>query len=210
MGTLSTFGELKTGITDYTGRGGNTTFVTNLPLFIHRAHTALMRDLRIPLLQTTVDLTINAERVAQPADFRAVVRLFLDADYDNPLSPTSVELRVKEAVSYSAGRPRKFSLEGGYFALGPIPDASYVGKLLYYRTLATMTLDADTNTLLVRHPFAYFYGAMAEAARFDKSDEDIALYEAMFRNEIAAINEAEQADAMAGGTLMQVPSGGVA
>jgi hypothetical protein len=210
MSVLSTYGELKTGLGDYSGRAANVTWLANLPLFVRRAHDVAMRELRIPLLQTTTDLTINAERVAVPADYRAPVRLFIDGAYDSPLTPTSVEMRVKEAVTQSSSRPRVFSREGGYLAFGPIPDTTYTGKLLYYRTLAFFASDAATNDLLTLHPWIYFYGAMAEAARFDKSDEDIMTYEAMFRAEIDAVNTSELTDSMAGGTLMPTPSGGVA
>src|SRR5687768_7543811 len=98
MGELSTYAELKTGLTDYTGRGGSTSFVTNLPLFVRRAHDVLMRDLRIPMLQVSADVTINAERVALPTRFRAVSRFAIDATYDDPMSPTSVENRMRTSV----------------------------------------------------------------------------------------------------------------
>lgn len=208
MGEISTYGELKTALSDYTGRGGNTTWAAARPLFIRRAHDVLMRDLHIPLLTTTTDLTINAERVAVPATFREVIRLFIDDSYDSPLSPVSIEQRVAYAVQYTSGRPKWFSIEGGYFAFAAIPDTTYTGKLLYRQGLAFFSADADTNALLTRYPFAYLYGALAEAARFDKYDEEIALYEAMFRDEIASINAAEQSAALGGGTLTMTPSGG--
>lgn len=210
MGILSTYGELKTALTDYSGRGGNTTVVANLPTFIRRAHDVLMRELEIPLLQTTADLTINAERVAVPADFRAVSRLFIDGDWDSQLTPTSQELRVKKALEYAAGRPEVYSIEGGYFAFGPVPDTTYAGKLLYKRYLTFFASDSATNDLLTRYPNAYLYGALAELARFDKADEDEARFEALFRAEIAQINAAEQGWMTAGGTMLMQPSGGVA
>jgi hypothetical protein len=210
MGVLSTYGELKSELGSRSGRSANTTWLAAVPLFIRRAHDTLMRELTIPLLTTTADLTINAERVALPTDFRAVERLFIDGAYDSPLTPTSVELRVREAVTQPTNRPRVFSVEGGYLAFAPAPDTTYTGKLLYKRSLPFFSADSDTNDLLVRYPFSYLYGAMAEAAAWDAYDEDQAKYESMFRAEIAQINAAEQANAYGGGTLMPMPSGGVA
>jgi hypothetical protein len=206
-GDLSTFGGLKTALADYSGRAGNATWLANVPLFVRRAHDVLMRDLRIPLLMTTADLTINAERVAVPTGFRAVERLYIDSDTDQPLSPASVEQRVIYAIQYDAAKPIWFSVEGGFLAFAPVPDTSYTGKLLYRKALTFFASDADTNDLLTRYPHAYLFGALAEAARFDLNDESIALYETLFRNEIDAINTSEQADAMAGGTLFPTPSG---
>lgn len=208
MGILSTYGELKTAVTEYTSRGGNATWVSNLPIFVSRAHSTLMRDLDIPHLQETADFTINAERVAIPTGFRAVKRLFLDAEYDTPLKPTSQELRVREAVIYAAGRPRVFAREGGYLAFGPIPDATYTGKLLYRKALTFFASDGATNSVLTDYPMVYLYGALAEAARFDKFEEDEAKYEALFRAEMADINHAERMASLDGGTLSPVPSGG--
>lgn len=209
MGELSTYAELKTGLTDYTGRGGSTTFVTNLPLFVRRAHDVLMRELRIPMLQASADITINAERVALPTRFRAVSRFAIDASYDDPMSPTTVENRMRVSVMRTAARPEVFAIEGGYFAFGPVPDATYTGKLLYYQALAFFASDAATNDLLAKYPFAYLYGSLAEAARFDKSDEDMLTFEAMFNAELAAIATAERRDAMMGGALKAMPSSAV-
>lgn len=209
MANLSTYTDLAQALKDYTGRGAETTWVGNLPLFIYRAHVVAMRELRIPLLQGTADLVINGETVAYPADFRAVARLFIDSDWDNVVNPTSLEGRVRYAVSNPTGRPRVFSIEGTNFAFGPIPDATYTGKLLYYKTLTGLVSGTDTNALLQKHPFIYLYGALAEAARFDKSDEDIQTFEAMFGAEVNAVQLADQLDGMGGGTLMPV-IGGVA
>lgn len=210
MGILSTYGELKDELSSRTGRGGNATWSAARPVFIRRAHDALMRELNIPLLTATADLTINAERVAVPAGFRAVERLFIDAAYDSPLSPVSIEQRVRDAVSYTAGRPRVFAIEGGYFAFAPIPDTTYTGRLMYRKALDFFASDDATNDLLTRYPFAYLYGALAESARWDLNDEDEARYEALFRAEISDINKAERDFAMAGGTLVPTPSGAVA
>lgn len=209
MGVISTYGELKTAITDYSGRGGNTTYTANLPVFVRRAHDVLLRELDIPQLHESADYTINAERVAIPTGFLAVKRLFIDASYDSPLIPTTMELRVKEAVTQTSGRPRVFCREGGFLAFGPIPDTSYTGKLLYKKGPMFFAADGATNDVLTAYPFAYLFGALAEAARFDKADEDIVLYEALFRDEIAGINNAALRDAQDGALMSPIASGGV-
>lgn len=209
-GDLSTYGGLKDGLKDYSGRGGNTTWLTNLPLFVQRAHVTILRDLDIPHLHDTADLTIDAERVAIPTGYRAAKRLFIDGDPDSIVIPTTQELRVREALTFPAGRPRVFAREGGYLAFGPIPDTTYAGKLLYKKALAFFASDAATNVILTDYPFLYLYGALAEAARFDKYEEDEAKYEALFRAEMQSVEIAERNNAMDGGTLQMIASGGVA
>lgn len=209
MGVLSTYGELKAALADYTARSANPTWAANTPVFVMRAHSVIMRELRIPLLTASTDLTIAAETVTPPSGFRAVVRLFLSDAPETVLRPASPEQRAIEAASWPAARPRLFALEGTSLVFGPVPDTSYTGKLLYAKALDFFASDGDTNAVLTRHPFLYLYGALAEAARFDKADEDIALYEGMFSSELNAVQIAEQLDATGGGTMVPTVSGAV-
>jgi hypothetical protein len=209
-GDISTYGGLKTALGEYSGRGSNATWAANRPLFVASAHSVLMRELDIPHLQETVDLTINAERIAIPTGYRAAKRLFLDGDWDSVVTPANQEQRVREAVSLPSGRPRIFSREGGYLAFGPVPDTSYVGKLLYKKAMTFFASDEATNSILTDHPMVYLYGARAEAARYDKFDEDEAKFEALFRATIAQINSAEQLATFDGGSLQMSPSSEVA
>lgn len=97
-------------------------------------------------------------------------------------------------------------MEGGHFAFGPVPNATYTGKLLYYQALPFFASNDATNDLLTKYPFAYLYGALAELARFDKADEDTAVFETMFQAELADIEVAEQRDAIMGGSATPIPS----
>lgn len=211
MGVMSTYGELKTALTDYYPRGGLSAFSTNLPAFVRYAHDEIMRALRIPLLQTTADLTIDSERVAVPSGFRAVGRLYVDNDFDTSLSPTSIENRMIEAAQYEPGTPRVYAIEGGdsgpVLAFAPRPSATVTGKLLYYRALDFFANDAATNVVLTRYPFLYFRGALAEAFRFDQFDSEADRMEIMFRSMLADVEKAERADALMGGVLIPQPSG---
>lgn len=99
-------------------------------------------------------------------------------------------------------------MEGQRLAFGPIPDRTYAATLLYRRLIPFFANDAAANALLTRHPFAYLYGALAEAARYDKSDEDMATFEAMFQAEKARIEVAERNASLDGGTLAPMASGG--
>lgn len=213
MSVISTYGQLKTAITDYYPRGGLAAFQSNLPTFVRAAHDEIMRNLRIPLLQTTADLTINAERVAVPNGFRAVARLYLDNNPRDPLSPTSVENRMLLAGQYEAGTPRWFAIEGGdtseVFAFAPVPAATQTGKLLYWRFLDFFANDAATNLILTRWPFLYLRGALAEAYRFDQFDSEAATQEALFRDLLASIDADSRSDALMGGVAIPRPSGGV-
>ena len=213
MGIISTYGELKTAITDYYPRGGLAAFQSNLPTFVRAAHDEIMRSLRIPLLQASADLTINAERIAAPSGFRAVARLHLDNNPRDPLSPTSVENRMLLAGQYEAGTPRWFAIEGGdageMLAFAPVPAATQTGKLLYWRSIDFFANDAATNLILTRWPFLYLRGALAEAYRFDQFDTEATTQEALFRDLLASIDADSRSDALMGGVALPRASGGV-
>jgi hypothetical protein len=207
MGILSNYGELKSAVAVYAKRN-NANFTASIPIFIRSAHDRLMRDLdaSLPLLNASATITIDAEVVAMPADFRAVTRLAIEDAYDAPLSPTSMELRQRATVR-GPGRPQVFAPEAGGLAFGPAPNGSYTGKLLYRRALEMFTTDLSSNVLLQRYPLAYLYGALAEAYGFDKFDEDQTKYITLFSAEIDAINAAERKRAGGGGALAPAPSG---
>jgi hypothetical protein len=206
---ISTYGELKQAVRDFSSRS-LALFETNIPVFIHYAHTELMTALRIPLLQASADLTISANSVALPSDYRAAARLWLDVCYDEPLSPGSLDQVMRARSNQTPSRPTMFGREGSNMTFGPTPDTTYTGKLLYYQALATMTADGDTNVILTRYPFAYLFGALSAAAAFDKFAEEEASYEARFRSQINQIITRERADAMSGGPIAPTVSGAVA
>jgi hypothetical protein len=205
---LSTYSELKQGVRDYSSRS-LTLFETNIPVFIHYAHTELMAALRIPLLQASADLAISANSVALPSDYRAAARLWLNGCYDEPLSPGSLDQVMRARSNQTPSRPTIFGREGSNMTFGPTPDTAYTGKLLYYQALPPMSADADTNVILARYPFAYLFGALSAAAAFDKFSEEEASYEARFRSQINQIIARERADATSGGPIAPTISGAV-
>jgi hypothetical protein len=207
-GAIVDYGTLVTAITDFAARN-NALWTANIPLFIQYAHTELMRDLRIPLLQASTEFEVSEEAVAVPSDFRAVVSLYFDDDFANPLRPASPDQRLVIKARERGQRPRVFSREAANLTFAPAPSATYTAVMLYSISLPSLNGDLDTNDLLVRYPFAYMFGALAAAAKFDKFVEEEAKYEALFRNQIATINQAEMLDSLNGGPLSSYNPGTV-
>lgn len=183
--------------------------------FIQLAHTKINLGLRVPFMDKTAALTINADRLAAPSDMAAVRRLWIDGTYDNPLRPTSPDRILDLRATYSSAQPQWYAIEGDtttgaenttegeYFLFGPSPGTtSYSGKLLYTRRLAALSGGADTNIVLTRYPNLYLYGALAEAAAFSDEPDRVATYGGSFAALMAQINEQERSDAYAGGALV--------
>ena len=78
--------------------------------------------------------------------------------------------------------------------LGPAPDGSYDGALVYVAAMAPLVADADSNAVLAAHPDLYLYGALAHAAPFIGDDEGVAVWRAQYE---AALQRAISADRQA-------------
>lgn len=178
--------------------------------FIQLAHTRINLGLRVPFLQKTASLTISDYRVAAPTDMAAVSRLWIDGDYDNPLSPTSPDMLADLRARYSSGQPLWYAIEGDtttgsedtvegeYFVFGPDPGStSYTGKLLYIRRMAALSAGGDTNIVLTRYPNLYLYGALDEAGAYS---DDARTYGQRFEILLAQINRRAISDAYGGAT----------
>lgn len=179
--------------------------------FIQLAHTRINLGLRVPFMQKTATLTINANRIAAPTDMAAPVRLWIDGTYDNPLQPTSPDRILELRATYSSAQPEWYAIEGDtttgtenttegeYFTFGPSPGTtSYTAYLLYIRRLAALSAGGDTNIVLTRYPNLYLYGALDEAGAYS---DDPRSYGQRFEALLAEINQQVRSDAMAGGAL---------
>lgn len=179
---------------------------SSIPDFIRLAHDRINLGIRGPLLQTTADLTINAQRIAAPSTFQSVGRLWIDGTYDQPLRPaTPDEIAYWNAV-YDTGQPIYYAIEGTtageYFTFAPDPGATtYTGKLLYNARLAPLSSGSDTNLVLTRWPGLYLYGTMLEAAIYADDDARVAKFLPMFTQMLEMVNTQTRKDAQAGAAL---------
>jgi hypothetical protein len=175
--------------------------------FCRLAHTRINLGLRVPFMQKTADLTINAQRVAAPTDFAAVSRLWIDDSFDTPLTPETPERIAMLNAMYSTNRPEWFAIEGesddlDYFSFAPNPGATtYTGKLLYTRRLDFFASGAAANRVLRDYPNLYLYGALDEAGAFS---DDPRSYGQRFEALLAQINMQVRSDAVGGGAMQML------
>lgn len=209
---ISTYAELQTAVLAFNWNR-DTGAVAD---FIQLAHTRINLGLRVPFLEKTAALTISADRILAPTDMAAVKRLWIDGEYDNPLSPTSPDMLADLRARYSSSQPQWYAIEGDttggaenttegeYFVFGPSPGTTgYTGKLLYVRRMAALSAPTDTNIVLTRYPNLYLYGALDEAGAYS---DDPRTYGQRFEMLLAQINMQVRSDAY-GGAAPQPQSG---
>lgn len=160
------------------------------PDFIRLVEAELNRKLRLADMEETVTLTVDAERIDLPTDFRKARAFFLTTDPRAKLEHVSLAtLRTKYAQQIT-GQPEVFAISGGEIVFGPAPDTSYDGEFTYYTVIPPLTAEDDVNWLLTDHPDVYLFGALAMAEFYGWNDERIPLIRTKFENDVAAmINE---------------------
>ena len=145
-----TYDQLKTAIQDYT-QNTETSFVTNLPVFIRLAEERILKTVQLTLFRknSTGNMTQNDEFLIMPTDFLSPFSLsFTDSSDDKQfLDFKSVnfiqEFNPDRTVT---GNPRYYaSFDSNSFILGPTPNSSYAVELHYYYRPTSLTAGAGSG-----------------------------------------------------------------
>lgn len=177
---ITTYAELKSAVRDWLGRTNDTTQLTDARVddVIRLAEADIYERLRVREMETSADITINAQTVALPAGVVGWRRLYLAAspivelDY---MAPPQFWGRFADG---STGKPWAFTLEGDNVVFGPAPDATYTGKMLFYKRLDA--LSGAVNALFTRQPDLWLYGALAHAAQFTRDEAEAGTWRQAF------------------------------
>lgn len=205
--SITTYGELKTAIANWSERSDLTAVI---PDFVTYAQQEIGRVLRCKTNTKTTTLTLAGETLAVPSDFEALRYMYFTASRRRAVTVVSPESRLDKTTQYtSAEYPDVVSVEGGYFAFGPVPTQTPSVGVLYYYTPTAMSATSDTNPVLAKYPMLYLYGALAELYRYIMDDNQADRFETRFQGMMAAINQSEAKDAMSGPLQGQVYPGGV-
>lgn len=178
----------------------------DLSVFVQAAHIRLCREVRSLVWVKIGSVTVAAERVAVPTDFRSIIAAKIGNYVIQPVTPQE---RMKLAFELSAGTPSFVSVEGAFFAFAPIPSTSQTMTMQYIGTPSILSDTETTNALLTRYPMAYLYGTICEVARKLQDGEMMAAYENLMAREIDEINTQDRNDALGAGPLVPRGSSGI-
>tara|TARA_R100000654_G_scaffold19605_2_gene40076 strand:- start:2382 stop:3032 length:651 start_codon:yes stop_codon:yes gene_type:complete len=198
-----TYAQLKQAIQDYT-ENNETTFVTNLPVFIRAAEERILKNVQLNLFRKNVsaNFTSSNQFLASPSDFLApfslsfttsggekVFLLFKDVNFIQEFNPSSS----------TTGAPRYYAVfDNGNFIIGPTPDSAYAAELHYYYRPTSLTAGADSGTtwLSENASLAMLYGSLVEAYVFMKGEPDLTqIYSQRYAEALATLKilgEAEE------------------
>ena len=190
-----TYDELKQAIQDYT-ENDETSFVTNLPVFIRQSEERILKNVQLSLFRKNVSgaMTINNKFLAAPSDFLSPFSLsFVDAD-SNQVFLDFKDVDFVQSFNPNAattGNPRYYAVfDIDNFILGPTPDASRAVELHYFYRPASLTAGAGSGTtwLSENAELALLYGSLIEAYIYMKGEQDVmAQYEKRFAEAITGL-----------------------
>lgn len=192
-----TYTQLKSAIQDY-AENDETTFVTNLPVFIRAAEERILKMVQLSLFRKNVTgtMTNSNQYLAAPSDFLAPYSLsFTDSD-SNKVFLEYKDVNFIQAFNpnpATTGNPRFYALfDISNFILGPTPSADSTAELHYFYRPTSLTAGADSGTtwLSENATVSLLYGSLVEAYTYMKGEQDlITNYQQRFMEGIATLKQ---------------------
>lgn len=195
-----TYAQLKTAIQDFC-ENTETSFVTNLPLFIRSAEDRIFQsvDLEAFRKNSTSAMTTNDKYLSVPSDFLAPFSLQITSNgsEDFILIKDVNYVNQYNIDSSSTGTPKYYAVfDKDNFIVAPTPDANYTVELHYYYRPASLTAGADSGTTWISDnaPNVLLYGSLYEAYTYMKGEADVlANYEKRFTEGLVRLKDLAEA-----------------
>ena len=190
-----TYDQLKTAIQDYT-ENDETSFVTNLPLFIRQAEERILKNVQLSLFRknATASCTASNKFLACPSDFLAPFSLSLagtdgDKFFIDFKDPSFIQTYTPDATT--TGSPRYYAVfDVDNFILAPTPNTTFTAELHYFYRPASLTAGSGSGTtwLSENAEMAMLYGSLIEAYIYMKGEQDVmGMYNKRFEESLIGI-----------------------
>ena len=195
-----TYTQLKTAIQDFC-ENTETSFVTNLPLFIRAAEDRIFQSVNLTYFKKNASsaLSQNDQFVSVPSDFLTPFSLHITtANFQDFLMLKDVNFVQKYTLdSASTGTPQYYGIyDVDNLIVSPTPDQNYTVELHYYYRPASLTAGSDSGTTSISSnaPNVLLYGALYEAYTYMKGEPDVlANYEKRFVENLARLKDLAEA-----------------
>ena len=172
-----TYTTLTQAIKDYT-ENTETTFVSNIPVFVKTTEEQLLRSIQLPDFRKNVTgtLTQSNQYLATPSDFLYPYSLAIDnSGYEFLLFKDVNFIREAFPDSTATGVPKYYSIfDDETFLVAPTPNGNFTAEL-HYSYLPQSIVDAATGTSWLgdNATNALLYGSLVQAYIFMKGEPDI-------------------------------------
>tara|TARA_Y100000015_G_C2361184_1_gene75309 strand:+ start:51 stop:701 length:651 start_codon:yes stop_codon:yes gene_type:complete len=196
-----TYDQLKTAIQDYT-ENDESSFVTNLPLFIRIAEERILKNVQLSLFRknATASTTASNKFLACPSDFLAPFSLSLagtdgDKFFIDFKDPSFIQTYTPDATT--TGSPRYYAVfDVDNFILAPTPNTTFTAELHYFYRPASLTAGSGSGTtwLSQNAEMSMLYGALIEAYIYMKGEQDVMnMYNKRFQESLIGLKQLGEA-----------------
>jgi len=196
-----TYDQLKTAIQDYT-ENDESSFVTNLPLFIRIAEERILKNVQLSLFRknATASTTASNKFLACPSDFLAPFSLSLagtdgDKFFIDFKDPSFIQTYTPDATT--TGSPRYYAVfDVDNFILAPTPNTTFTAELHYFYRPASLTAGSGSGTtwLSENAEMSMLYGALIEAYIYMKGEQDVmSMYNKRFQESLIGLKQLGEA-----------------
>lgn len=193
------YGELKTHFQSILNRRDLTTSLRTT--FLSMAISRIQRELRAPLMEKAVEVTIGDEYdgLDIPSDYIGLIALTIDDSETVKLQ--RVDLSEALNASERIGTPKVFARQGGKWILGPTPTEDLVIRIDYWAELEALVDDTDENTLTIVAPDLITYAALVYAAEYFL-DRRLEAFENRYQTMLNAVQSQADFDELSQGVML--------
>jgi hypothetical protein len=190
---LATYSDLKSAVTTWAFRDGDTDFIARVPDFIKLAEERFNNSLNVRQMETTVTLTPDSNGdCTLPSDyqgFRSVKTAYSGYNIDLELISQDMASKLFPNDSITDG-PKYFTLVGSKIHVVPTYTGNVV--LTYWAAIPALSDSNTTNWLLTQAPSVYLYGTLLESAPFMMDDQRAMVWGKMLETAIDNLNASDR------------------
>lgn len=187
-----TYTTLTQAIKDYT-ENTETTFVSNIPVFVKTTEEQLLRSIQLPDFRKNVTgtLTQSNQYLATPSDFLYPYSLAIDnSGYEFLIFKDVNFIREAFPASATTGVPKYYGqFDDDFFIVAPTPSSGFDVELHYFYIPQSITASSDgTSWLGTNASEVLLYASLVEAYTFMKGEPDImSNYENRFKEALGRL-----------------------
>lgn len=156
-----------------------------IPMFVKLAEAQMDREITTRQEFGIKQFSGISGSAGLPCDFGGVIAITAFGQPNRPIVYLSPDKFDEQWLS-SNGAPHYYTLTNSQILFSPSVD--FDGSMRYWKLIPRLGEGCDTNWLLQRHPDAYLYGALMNAAPYLKDDQRIGVWGQFYQNAIDAIN----------------------
>lgn len=132
--------------------------LTKIYRAIARAEAYFNRELRVPQMETEIDIAVTGETTSLPSDFLQMRAIYQEGSPDSPLRSMSPD-GLRRLYRGQSGTPAGYAIENRRIVLGPVGETTLT--MLYYAAIPPLNDASPTNWLLVDYPDLYLHHVLA-------------------------------------------------